>query len=108
MGGGFNSRINLNLREDKGWTYGARSVFAANKYMSTFTFSSGILARSTDSALYEVMKEIKNYAANGVTEDEVVFMKKSIGQSDARNYETARRKRILSAGYWNTTCLQIL
>ncbi|MES2328060.1 MAG: pitrilysin family protein [Bacteroidota bacterium] len=92
LGGGFNSRINLNLREDKGWTYGARSSFAANKYTGNYTFSSGILARSTDSALYEVMKEIKNYAANGVTEDEVAFMKKSIGQSDARNYETGPQK----------------
>jgi len=92
LGGAFNSRVNLNLREDKGWTYGARSSFAANKYTGSFTFSSGILARATDSALYEVMKEIKNYAANGVTEDEVAFMKKSIGQSDARNYETGVQK----------------
>jgi zinc protease len=92
LGGSFNSRVNINLREDKGWTYGARSTVTANKYTSSFTFSSGILARSTDSALYEVMKEIKNYAANGVTEDEVAFMKKSIGQSDARNYETGVQK----------------
>jgi len=92
LGGAFNSRINLNLREDKGWTYGARSSFAGNKYTGSFTFSSGILARATDSALYEVMKEIKNYAANGLTEDEVTFMKKSIGQSDARNYETGVQK----------------
>jgi len=92
LGGAFNSRINLNLREDKGWTYGARSGFAANKYTGSFTFSSGILARATDSALYEVMKDIKNYAANGVTEEEVTFMKKSIGQSDARNYETGPQK----------------
>ena len=92
LGGAFNSRINLNLREDKGWTYGARSGFAANKYTGSFTFSSGILARATDSALYEVMKEIKNYAATGVTEEELSFMKKSIGQSDARNYETGIQK----------------
>ncbi len=92
LGGAFNSRINLNLREDKGWTYGARSGFAASKYTGSFTFSSGILARATDSALYEVMKEIRNYAATGVTEDELAFMKKSIGQSDARNYETGIQK----------------
>ncbi len=29
LGGAFNSRINLNLREDKGWTYGARSYFSS-------------------------------------------------------------------------------
>ncbi|MBA2760629.1 MAG: insulinase family protein, partial [Segetibacter sp.] len=42
LGGVFNSRLNLNLREDKGWTYGARSGFDANKYTGSFTFSSGI------------------------------------------------------------------
>jgi zinc protease len=92
LGGGFNGRVNLNLREDKGWTYGARSGFAGDKYSGTFTFSSGIKAGATDSALYEVMKEITDYAANGIKEDEVVFMKSSIGQSDARNYETGIQK----------------
>lgn len=92
LGGSFNSRINLNLREDKGWTYGARSGFAGNKYTGTFTFSSGIKAGATDSALYEVIKEMKHYSADGVTNEEVAFMKNSIGQSDARNYETSIQK----------------
>jgi zinc protease len=92
LGGGFNGRVNLNLREDKGWTYGARSAFAGDKYTGTFTFSSGIKAGATDSALYEVMKEITDYSTNGIKEDEVAFMKKSIGQSDARNYETGIQK----------------
>src|SRR5258706_4677845 len=88
LGGAFNSRINLNLREDKGWTYGARSGFAGDKYSGTFTFSSGIRAMSTDSALSEVIREIKFYNQSGPSEAELQFMKKSIGQSDARNYET--------------------
>lgn len=92
LGGGFNGRVNLNLREDKGWTYGARSGIAGDKYTGTFTFSSGIKAGATDSALYEVMNDISNYAENGIKEDEVVFMKSSIGQSDARNYETGIQK----------------
>jgi zinc protease len=92
LGGGFNGRVNLNLREDKGWTYGARSGFAGDKYTGTFTFSSGIKAGATDSALYEVMKEITDYSANGIKEEEVAFMKNSIGQSDARNYETGIQK----------------
>ena len=92
LGGGFNGRVNLNLREDKGWTYGARSGFAGDKYTGTFTFSSGIKAGATDSALYEVMKEITDYATTGIKEEEVAFMKSSIGQSDARNYETGLQK----------------
>jgi len=92
LGGDFNSRLNLNLREDKGWTYGARSSFTADEYGGDFEFSSGIRADATDSALVEVMKELKNYQANGITESELAFMKNSLGQRDALSYETGFQK----------------
>jgi zinc protease len=92
LGAAFYSRLNLNLREDKGWTYGARSSFAGDRYGGTFTFSSGIRADATDSALYEVIREIKEYAANGIRPEEIAFMRKSVGQADARNYETGIQK----------------
>ncbi|HEX2628697.1 MAG TPA: pitrilysin family protein, partial [Chitinophagaceae bacterium] len=92
LGGDFNSRLNLNLREDKGWTYGARSGFSGDEYSGDFEFSSGIRADATDSALVEVMKELKNYATNGITEEELSFMKNSLGQRDARAYETGFQK----------------
>jgi len=92
LGASFNSRLNINLREDKGWTYGARSGFSGDKYTGAFTFSSGIRADATDSALSEVIREIKNYTDNGINADEITFMQNSIGQSDARNYETAGQK----------------
>lgn len=92
LGGDFNSRLNINLREDKGWTYGARSSFSSDEYGGTFEFSSGIRADATDSALSEVMKEINNYRSNGITEAELKFMKNSLGQRDARSYETGLQK----------------
>jgi zinc protease len=92
LGGGFNGRLNIRLREDKGWTYGARSLFTGDKYSGTFYFSSGIRADATDSALAEVIGLFKNYNASGPDKDEVAFMKNSIGQSDARNYETGNQK----------------
>ena len=92
IGGDFNSRINLNLREDKGWTYGARSSFTSDEYGGDFEFSSGIRADATDSALAEVMKELKNYRENGITEAELSFMKNSLGQRDALSYETGFQK----------------
>jgi len=92
LGGDFNSRLNLNLREDKGWTYGARSGFSGDEHTGDFEFSSGIRADATDSALIEVMKEIKNYAQNGIEDDELVFMKSAIGQRDALRYETGGQK----------------
>ena len=92
LGGAFNSRVNLNLREDKGWTYGARSGFTGDKYTGTFSFSSGIRANATDSALVEVMKELNNYAKTGITDDELKFMKNALGQRDALLYETGIQK----------------
>ncbi|HWJ90825.1 MAG TPA: pitrilysin family protein [Flavisolibacter sp.] len=92
LGGGFNSRLNLNLREDKGWTYGARSSFSGDEYSGDYEFSSGIRADATDSALAEVMKEVKEYFQSGPTNEELAFMKSAIGQSDALRYETGPQK----------------
>ncbi|MEO5995648.1 MAG: pitrilysin family protein [Chitinophagaceae bacterium] len=92
LGGGFNGRLNLNLREDKGWTYGARSAFDGSKYSGIFEFSSGIKADATDSALTEVIKEIKNFSSNGITDNELGFLKSAIGQRDALRYETGQQK----------------
>ncbi len=92
LGGAFNSRINLNLREDKGWTYGARSYFSASDEPGSFSISSGVLAEATDSAIFEIIKEIKNYRERGITNDELQFMKNSIGQREVLDYETPRQK----------------
>ncbi|MGD8747655.1 MAG: pitrilysin family protein [Balneolaceae bacterium] len=92
LGGAFNSRINLNLREDKGWTYGARSYFDSEDAPGPFTASAGIKAAATDSAVYEFMHELSDYRDNGITDEELSFMRNSIGQRDARSYETPWQK----------------
>ena len=92
LGGAFNSRINLNLREDKGWTYGARSSFNGDKLKGPFVASAGIRGDATDSATVEFMKEIKNYADKGMTAEELDFTRKSIGQRDALRYESNGQK----------------
>jgi zinc protease len=92
LGGNFSSRLNQNLREDKGWTYGARSAFIGNPYSGEFRFSSGIRADVTDSALAELMKDVNNYVANGPTDEEVAFMRDALGQADAMAYETPVQK----------------
>ncbi len=97
LGGAFNSRINLNLREDKGWTYGARTFFDSDEHDGRFTFSSGVKAAASDSAVAEVMKEISSYHDKGITDSELSFLKSSIGQRDALSYETGFQKaRFLS------------
>jgi len=92
LGGAFNSRVNINLRENKGWTYGARCTFFGDKYSGDFAFSSGIKAEATDSALTEVLKELKTYSASGITKEELIFTKSAIGQRDALRYETGLQK----------------
>jgi zinc protease len=92
IGQGFTSRLNQSLRETKGWTYGASSRFSGNKYIGDFSFSSGIRANVTDSALSEVMREINDYVANGPSAKEVDFMKRALGQSEALSYESMFQK----------------
>ena len=92
LGGAFNSRININLRETKGWTYGARSGFSGTKYAGPYTASGGIKGDATDSSVVEFMKEIKMYADAGIKDDELAFTKSSIGQQDALRYETNGQK----------------
>ena len=92
LGGAFNSRINLNLREAKGWTYGARSGFRGSRYAGPFTASGGIKGAATDSAIVEFMKELTNFADKGITAEELAFTRSSMGQADALKYETPGQK----------------
>ncbi|MBK8879842.1 MAG: insulinase family protein [Haliscomenobacter sp.] len=92
LGGAFNSRINLNLREDKGYTYGARSAFSGDFAWGTFVASAGVKATATDSSVIEFMKEITQFRNTGMTDAELAFMKSSIGQRDALRYETGFQK----------------
>lgn len=92
LGGAFNSRINLNLREDKGYTYGARSGFAGDERTGEITASAGVKIDATDASIKEFLKEMDGYRAKGVTEEELAFTRSAIGQADARRYETPGQK----------------
>lgn len=92
LGGSFNSRINLNLREDKGYTYGARSGFSGDERSGDITASAGVKIDATDASIKEFLKELDGYRAGGITADELAFTKSAIGQADARRYETPGQK----------------
>ena len=92
LGGAFNSRINLNLREDKGYTYGARTGFSGSDQYGVFRFSSEIKKEATDSAIREVMYEFNNFLEKGITQEELDFTKSSITLSEALDYETPYQK----------------
>jgi hypothetical protein len=59
LGGDFNSYLNMNLREEHGWTYGASTVIGAGKYVSKLKSTSSVKNSVTDSAVIEFVKEIK-------------------------------------------------
>lgn len=69
LGGDFNSYLNMNLREAHGWTYGARSGLRGSKYVSNFSASTQVRNAVTDSAVVEILKEIKRIRTEKVTEE---------------------------------------
>lgn len=92
LGGAFNSRLNLYLREEKGWTYGARSAFNGDKFTGDYVFSAGIKAEPTDSALTDIIRIIEEFRSEGISNEELTFTKNSMTQSEARKYETGFQK----------------
>ncbi len=60
LGGSFTSRLNQNLRETKGYTYGASSGFTMRREPGAFTARAEVVAAKTDSALLEFMKEVRS------------------------------------------------
>jgi zinc protease len=59
FGGGFSSRINMNLREEKGYSYGARGTFSYSKQYGTFTANASVRTDSTYQTLLEIDREVK-------------------------------------------------
>jgi len=75
LGGGFNSLLNLNLREAHGWTYGARSSTGADKDITRFIASTSVRNAVTDSAVVETLKEIRFIRDNKVTTQQLANAK---------------------------------
>jgi zinc protease len=89
LGGAFSSRINLNLREDKGYTYGARTSFEGGTVPGPFTASAGVKTEVTAPSVVEFMKELVKIQS-GITEAELASTKDALLQSATRQYESTR------------------
>jgi zinc protease len=90
LGGQFTSRINLNLRERNGYTYGATSRFQYFKDTAFFEVSTSVGIENTTNALKEILFELDNIH-NGVTDKELEFAKSSITKKFPLNFETYRQ-----------------
>lgn len=98
LAGNFNSRINQNLREDKGITYGTSGYVASNREVGAIIFNASVKQDATIDAIREMMKEMRLYALNGITDSELQFMRLAIGQQEALAYETPAQKAQLISG----------
>ncbi|MEI6895537.1 MAG: pitrilysin family protein [Colwellia sp.] len=92
LGSAFNSRINLNLREDKGYTYGASSYYSSGKTLGRYSASASVKKEHTYDSINEIEKELKHYQQEGLTDSEVTFMRQAISQSEALSFETPSQK----------------
>mgnify|MGYP006072788529 CR=1 FL=1 len=92
LGGGFVSKLNLNLREANSYTYGARSSIDSDALVGEFTASSKVRNEVTDSALVEILKEINNMRSGNITADELETTKRYRAGTFAIGLENAQTK----------------
>ena len=90
LGGQFVSRINMNLREDKGYTYGARTAFEFRRAAGPFVLHASVQSDATADALKEVLVEIRAIRGERpVTRQELEVGRASLTRGYPRNFETA-------------------
>lgn len=89
LGGQFVSRVNLNLREDKGYTYGARTSFDYRRGAGPFAASAGVQTKVTKESVAEFMKELRGVRGEiPITAKELEFSKQAIIRGYPRGFET--------------------
>ena len=73
--GGSGGKLYLNLREDKGFTYGAYSGVETSRYVGRFSASTSVRNEVTDSSIVEIIKEIETMIDESVTEEKLSSVK---------------------------------
>ncbi|MBU0509902.1 insulinase family protein [bacterium] len=89
LGGLFTSRINTNLREEKGYTYGARSVFVTRRGRGPFLAYAEVQTEVTDESIAEFLKELRDVGGpRPLTPDELKKSKDDLTKSYPQDFET--------------------
>ena len=111
LGGGPSGRLFLNLREDKGYTYGAYSGFGGSKFRGTWTSSSEVRTDVTEGAMKEFMYELNRMRDEKVGAEELANAKRAIVGSFALSLEQpqallqniiTQKLYNLPVDYWDT------
>jgi zinc protease len=110
IGGGPTGRLFLNLREEKGWTYGAYSGLSAPRFRGDWSAQTEIKGDVTESAVHEILTEVDRLRTEPIPDKEFLDKKRSLVASFAlsletpssvlSNYVTSRRYN-LPADYWD-------
>jgi len=87
LGGSFSGNVNMILREEKGYTYGARTGFSGSKIPGKFTASSSVRTNTTGESVQIFKDQISEYK-NGISEEDLEFTKNAMIKSNARRFET--------------------
>ncbi len=88
LGGLFSSRVNLNLREKHGYTYGAFSFMQENRGPGPFVVAAAVRTDATGPSIDEMLKEVKGMQDQPVTEDELALAKDSVSRSLPALFQT--------------------
>ena len=92
LGGQFVSRVNLKLREEKGYTYGARTGFDWHKGLSPFALQASVHTDSTADAIKDSLAELEGIrGTRPPTAAELALAKASLTRGYPRNFETAQQ-----------------
>jgi len=91
LGGLFSSRINMNLREEHGYTYGAFSLFLYRRGPGLFVAGGSIRTDVTAPAVHETVKELQRIRTTPLSSDELKFAKDSFSRSLAGLFETGEQ-----------------
>mgnify|MGYP006284639715 FL=1 len=87
LGGAFNGVLNMILREEKGFTYGARSGFNLNSVYGMFVASSSVRSDATLESVQIFHDAMSDYR-EGISADDLEFTREALLKSNAREYET--------------------
>jgi len=92
LGGQFVSRINMNLREDKGYTYGARTSFDFRRGAGPFTLNASVQSEATVDAVLEALAEIQAIRGERpASREELQTGRAALTRGYPRNFETAEQ-----------------
>lgn len=92
LGGAFVSRINLKLREEKGYTYGARSSFEFRRQTGPFAVQASVQTDATAESVEDVLREIADMGGDRpITADELARAQAALVRGFPRGFETAEQ-----------------